>query len=782
VCSAAPWSRVVFTTYALSLTFFETIVLDALVRGGARDILILSDIEGVRSSLSEKGVRGAGRDYQLEPVALTTSGPVFHPKVGVFVGADDAILTVGSGNLTFGGWANNLEVVEFLHPSFAASAFIDAAGFFSALANGPRARHLTSDQCDAVATDLARVVTGQRDRGDVRVLHTLTRSLADQLEELALDLGGATRLAVASPYYDDGSALADLARRFQVGEVFVHRHATVAAGTAPKWPRSQSVPIKPIALRYFEEDGRPLHAKAFEVICRRGRLLVSGSSNASARALGTDGNVEAVTVRIDRGKTASWEWTTADAPPAQWRTPGSETTDEVRVGILRAQLDGSLLSGSILTPFASGQATLSQVTSLGLEVLGQVVVSSEGAFRLEAPDLEVQAWNAGRLVLRVANDSEVAEGYASSAAATAIARRLGTLAPRLFSFLGGSDTPEDVSALLDWIFSEGRPLPGMVVGAGHSEADAEQGAVLLDPTRLIWSPQQSAHGGNEASDARVVARLVDQLRRALQTSKGPYEPPVDIGDDGEEEARTSDELDRLKNRHAAAIARSENLTERFLDWALEPGQVGTWGVLSLELLNHMAQRLDWPTEKTAKWLERISSALTPQTVTDDNRKLVAGALLALVGKWTPGLVRAKMLRLGLMTEEAVPELQDVPLFSRVSQMEIDAAWRGVAEAQSMQEIVTDFVAALTMVPGGHDAAQQDSPLREMCPEEWPVLLGALSNERVRRNVLLGGREQASCPKCHTLLPTAEAAKYRARLVATARNCCQRVIIFGGDEA
>jgi hypothetical protein len=37
--SAHPWRRVAFTTYALSLSFFEAVILDALVRGGGREAL-----------------------------------------------------------------------------------------------------------------------------------------------------------------------------------------------------------------------------------------------------------------------------------------------------------------------------------------------------------------------------------------------------------------------------------------------------------------------------------------------------------------------------------------------------------------------------------------------------------------------------------------------------------------------------------------------------------------------------------------------------------------------
>ena len=68
--SAHPWRRVAFTTYALSLSFFEAVILDALVRGGGRDVLILADVQGIRASLSEQGAHRVGKDYEVEPVSV----------------------------------------------------------------------------------------------------------------------------------------------------------------------------------------------------------------------------------------------------------------------------------------------------------------------------------------------------------------------------------------------------------------------------------------------------------------------------------------------------------------------------------------------------------------------------------------------------------------------------------------------------------------------------------------------------------------------------------------
>jgi len=76
------WRRTIYTTYALSLSFFEAVVLDALVRGGSScGALILADVEGVRAALGEQGARRVGKDYDVEPI-LAHGGVLFAASAG----------------------------------------------------------------------------------------------------------------------------------------------------------------------------------------------------------------------------------------------------------------------------------------------------------------------------------------------------------------------------------------------------------------------------------------------------------------------------------------------------------------------------------------------------------------------------------------------------------------------------------------------------------------------------------------------------------------------------
>ena len=296
---AAPWRRVAFTTYALSLSFFEAVVLDAMIRGGARNATVFADPTGIKAALSEHGARRVGREYDVEPVACLTGS--FHPKIGIFSNVDDCHVTIGSCNLTFGGWGGNAEVIEHLHPSFAADAFDDLTEMLELLTISEQVRTGASDSLLSLAQDVRRGAIGATRTGNIRVVHSVGGSIAGAITAVADELGGATGLTVVSPFFDrSGHALRRLAQDLHLSSIAVHVHpkGPVRGSAGLNWPGALEGLIVPV--RVDEEcvtADRALHAKAFQVICRRGRMLVSGSANATTSALYT-GNVEASVLRI----------------------------------------------------------------------------------------------------------------------------------------------------------------------------------------------------------------------------------------------------------------------------------------------------------------------------------------------------------------------------------------------------------------------------------------------------------------------------------------------------
>lgn len=98
------------TTYTVSLAFFEGLVLPEIDRARLRRCLLLCDRVGFQRALVEaSALRFVGRDY----MAVCAPTPYsFHPKVWLMLGADEAALLVGSGNLTQSGFMTNLELFD----------------------------------------------------------------------------------------------------------------------------------------------------------------------------------------------------------------------------------------------------------------------------------------------------------------------------------------------------------------------------------------------------------------------------------------------------------------------------------------------------------------------------------------------------------------------------------------------------------------------------------------------------------------------------------------------
>lgn len=82
-------------------------------------------------------------------------------------------------------------------------------------------------------------------------------------------------------------------------------------------------PCKKVTSDLFE-DHRSLHSKLFDIECKRGRLIVTGSANATLPAL-SGRNVEAVVVRpADISTSLGWRATTrSDSVSTEEREPAS---------------------------------------------------------------------------------------------------------------------------------------------------------------------------------------------------------------------------------------------------------------------------------------------------------------------------------------------------------------------------------------------------------------------------------------------------------------------------
>ncbi len=784
--AARPWRTVTFTTYALSLAFFESVVLEGLVRGGGGDAQILADVAGVSACLGEHGARGAGREYQVEPVAVRHG--VFHPKIGVLQGDDDAHLLVGSGNLTFAGWGGNFEMLEHLHPTFAATAFLDAAGFFERMTSHERLRHGAQDRCLEVARSLRRAVVGRSQDGAIRVLHSLDQSLVDQIVGLAEELGGARGLLIASPYWDSGAVVRELRDRLGLKVLSAHAHpGGTARGSAANWPTLDLDRLQPVCLDFAAEDSRRLHAKAFEIVCRRGRLLVTGSANATQAALGAGGNVEACVARLQRQRQVGWT-TQPSEPPAPNNDDHDDTEAQVTLGVLRAVLEGDLVQGWVLTSISAGPASLVQLTSHGPVSLGAVDLDVDGRFAFSAPTLEMQAWNVGRLILRVeGEDGRAAQGFVSVAAVAKALRQAGAIAPRLLALISGTETPADVAAILDWLHEN----PGRLVdanggfssaSAGPSTAYSEAMVVVADLEEVVTLDGRATTAPDLAPGHHGWRRFIDQILRALRAPRGPF-ADVDGPDDDTPDDDTPIEEDAAERerRRAAQIARTYDAMEALVHGLLAPDRVERFGLIAFDIVAYICARLDLPEHRAVEWVAKVVGVLPASALPASRLQDVAACCLLLLQDPSdiPGArrVRATLHRFGLKIQAEPPRSDMEASFVRPARptQTVEALWRRVQDVRTHEEMVADYVAALRSgAPTSTSGALED-----YAPNEWPTLKRAFDGGRYRDQILFVGRNAQICPRCQMALPSVEVQKFRSHLVATAANCCGRVVLFEG---
>lgn len=772
--SAAPWKRAAFTTYALSLSFFEAVLLDALLRGGGRNALVLADPEGVRAGLSEEGARRVGRDYEIEPVACTNHG-VFHAKVCALFSEDDAHLLVGSGNLTFAGWGGNLELVEHLHPSFAADAFDDAADFFGQISASAQIITTAGPACETIAASLRRSAQGQPRPGNVRMVHSLDAPIAEQLALYAEDLGGVTRMTAVSPYYDlRAEGLNALAALLEIDEAHLHAHraGTVRGQGSNAWPFEGGKRWKAIdAADAFGQDDRPLHAKSIELVCRKGRLVLSGSANVTHAGL-FGRNVEAGVLRVQRGSKNYWVTAPATAPA---RLPADEQDENdavaSAVGVLGASLEGETITGRTLAPRLSGSANAVLRTPRGSHMLGSVLISDDGHFEVDAPRIEFESWENGRLILGLEQDGRRWEGSVSIAAALELIRRTGSIAPRLMAMLAGTETPTDVAAILAWFREDPSRMPASLgIGGGGSTGgpNESEGAVTLADLKAAGLGAQSFSGASDGEATSAWRHSMALIRAVFRQSRGPWGGGGETDDDDDE-----DEKDREKRARSeeAANHRSLQLFDELLTAMLAPEAEGRNALMALSLSHFLADRIRPAPGKVQLWLDKVLAHVVALDGPESDIAIASILLHHAADRRDDNAIRARryFLRRGIdpaslsVTPDVIPAFMDL----LGSGVDLDSFLGEVLTARTMGEQIDAYLAA---GDGRGPHVGYDS-LRSS--PHWPNLERALRDPSSYAKLTVLDSFRPSCPRCHIRLPLAAGEDLRLRGLST---CCGRILI------
>ena len=528
VIDSGNWQRALFTTYALSLSFFESILFRALRRVGCQETWVVTDVQGYRDSLIERRSQGVGQEFRLVPVSLNEG--VFHPKCVYLAGEKLDVLLVGSGNLTFGGFGRNLEVIEVLLSTTAPAAFGDFAEFLTSIDN-----RLGKDlHCPDVAwTKIFRDCASRFSRSfplasqeQPRLIHTVDTSVVSQLPRQITHLSP-RELTIMSPFFDnDGNAVQRLADALGCTSVRIairphEDKSNFPFKEARKWKRSKIAAVWPVASALK----RPLHAKWIEAHGETGTAVLTGSINATTAAMCTTRNIEVGVLRTSSVEREWVSWVASNIPkdfePTKYE---SSTIDEL---LVYAYLGGDGdLSGAVLgAQVVSGLWKGSLIKPSGETKQFELEVRSDGRFRASLPQTAEFSMTSG-LQLSLRHGSTIARGWVHVEDILRMPRLPRLNIPAILRLIAREDTEDDEIALLEYLAVNAtkhlptfcRRIAHAVHPSGHAAAEEKR---IIHVALADLAPTPAAQfrpgSGNSMSQAELFTmdRVFAQLRKRL---------------------------------------------------------------------------------------------------------------------------------------------------------------------------------------------------------------------------------------------------------------------------
>ena len=271
-----------FLTFNVDLGFFEDRLLGKLRETGAA-VTVVADASVFDPD--PRSVRAAGRGYTF---GLAHHAAAFHPKLTVLAGPQRALVGIGSGNLTIGGWHANREILTTIEatrtygtPRIVTQVIAFLRELVQVITIGPLAREgieRTADTLAALVAASEPIDTGHR------LVHSLTNPIINQLPN-----GHVGALELAAPFHDEhGRALDALVKRYQPSKITV----LVQPGQAVMRPAALQASAGSTPLSFVQPDtesaaSRYRHGKILTALDTDGSVAwsLTGSPNLTAAAL-----------------------------------------------------------------------------------------------------------------------------------------------------------------------------------------------------------------------------------------------------------------------------------------------------------------------------------------------------------------------------------------------------------------------------------------------------------------------------------------------------------------
>jgi hypothetical protein len=287
----------IILTYGANLAFYEQGLLSRFWSANCRNNLIFMDADRYQETILEAGdaLGYIGRRYLVNPLKVGRY-QAFHAKLILLLGSKQARLLIGSGNLNFHGYGDNLEVFTQFDWSADAprsqSIFCDA--WNAILAVQKRwGRFEQTDEMLKQARSESPWIEQPAPSADFRLFNSLDKPLIQQMQEYVGNQK-VEKITVLSPFLDrKASAIENLAQKFKPRKFNLLLQNGKASGdpAALKWLAKAGVPLK----FYVFEEERYAHAKVYAFESRSQLVLATGSANCTQAGLLSDsakGNFE----------------------------------------------------------------------------------------------------------------------------------------------------------------------------------------------------------------------------------------------------------------------------------------------------------------------------------------------------------------------------------------------------------------------------------------------------------------------------------------------------------
>ena len=273
----------IFFTYGADFVFFEEAILHRLWQTNCNNVLVFMDSTQYANTIRDfaNSIAWAGVRYLPIPVDLA-SGSIFHPKMVLLLGENSGRLLIGSGNVGFTGYGQNLEIYSCFDWNRSESSRKSLLHAAWDLCLNVAGRWCNTDSTQQVLQRIAQAIPWLQEETapdpEVMLLHTLEHPLLPQVRSLLAD-EPIERITIITPFLDQrAEAVQAILDTFKPAALRLILQNGRAVGELDALRRLQGSGY-PLSIWTLEDVSRYLHAKLYLFESTTQTHVLSGSAN-----------------------------------------------------------------------------------------------------------------------------------------------------------------------------------------------------------------------------------------------------------------------------------------------------------------------------------------------------------------------------------------------------------------------------------------------------------------------------------------------------------------------